>query len=50
MHVLRLCSVFEPPASALAGRGSNFDPIGGMQNHTGALTRRSTNVAYARPS
>ncbi|CAN5797990.1 glycosyltransferase family 4 protein [soil metagenome] len=39
MHVLRLCSVFEPPASALAGRGSNFDPIGGMQNHTGALTR-----------
>lgn len=37
MKVLRLCSVFEPPAGlALTGRG---DPIGGMQNHTAALTR-----------
>jgi glycosyltransferase involved in cell wall biosynthesis len=34
-----LCSVFEPPASALAGRGARFDPIGGMQEHTGSLTR-----------
>src|SRR5215218_1191576 len=37
--VLRLCSVFEPPPSALVGRGVGFDPVGGMQNHTAALTR-----------
>jgi len=37
--VLRLCSVFEPPPSALSGRGVRFDPVGGMQNHTAALTR-----------
>jgi glycogen(starch) synthase len=39
MRVLRLCSVFEPPASALAGKGARFDPIGGMQNHTAELSR-----------
>ncbi|QXG76002.1 glycosyltransferase family 4 protein [Modestobacter sp. L9-4] len=43
MHVLRLCSVFEPPAAAdgagLDARTARFDPIGGMQNHTAALTR-----------
>jgi glycogen(starch) synthase len=39
MHVLRLCSVYEPPASALTGRGVGFDPIGGMQNHTAQLSR-----------
>jgi glycogen(starch) synthase len=39
MRVLRLCSVFEPPASAIAGKGASFDPIGGMQNHTAELTR-----------
>lgn len=39
MHVLRLCSVFEPPEEALTGRGARFDPVGGMQNHTGQLTR-----------
>jgi glycogen(starch) synthase len=39
MRVLRLCSVFEPPASALVGKGASFDPIGGMQNHTAELTR-----------
>jgi glycogen(starch) synthase len=37
--VLRLCSVFEPPPSALVGRGVGFDPVGGMQNHTAELTR-----------
>ena len=36
--VLRLCSVFEPPA-ALPGAGTRYDPIGGMQSHTGQLTR-----------
>ena len=42
LHVLRLCSVFEPaPADdpAAAGLTARFDPIGGMQNHTAALTR-----------
>jgi glycogen(starch) synthase len=39
ISVLRLCSVFEPPPSALLGRGVKFDPIGGMQNHTAELTR-----------
>jgi glycogen(starch) synthase len=39
MRVLRLCSVFEPPASAIEGKGASFDPIGGMQNHTAELTR-----------
>jgi glycosyltransferase involved in cell wall biosynthesis len=39
LRVLRLCSVFEPPASAMGGRGALFDPVGGMQEHTGALTR-----------
>jgi glycogen(starch) synthase len=39
IRVLRLCSVFEPPASAVVGRGARFDPIGGMQNHTAELTR-----------
>src|SRR5439155_1025574 len=39
LTVLRICSVFEPPDSALSGRGVGFDPIGGMQNHTAQLTR-----------
>jgi glycogen synthase len=39
MRVLRLCSVFELPASAIEGKGVRFDPIGGMQNHTAELTR-----------
>jgi glycosyltransferase involved in cell wall biosynthesis len=37
--VLRLCSVFEPPDAVLCGKGVRFDPIGGMQNHAGQLTR-----------
>lgn len=39
LRVLRVCSVFEPPTTALRGRGVAFDPIGGMQNHTAELTR-----------
>ncbi|MGY1708784.1 glycosyltransferase [Geodermatophilus sp. SYSU D00758] len=41
LHVLRLCSVFEPPPApgGLDGRAARFDPIGGMQNHTASLTR-----------
>jgi glycosyltransferase involved in cell wall biosynthesis len=38
-RVLRLCSVFEAPASANTGRGARCDPVGGMQEHTGSLTR-----------
>jgi glycogen(starch) synthase len=36
-RVLRLCSVFEPPTELPSPR---FDPIGGMQNHVGELSRR----------
>lgn len=39
MRVLRLCSVFEPDPATLRGRGAAYDPIGGLQNHAGALTR-----------
>jgi glycogen(starch) synthase len=39
LRVLRLCSVFEPPPSAIVGRGARFDPVGGMQEHTASLTR-----------
>ncbi len=39
MHVLRLCSVFEPPDGCLLRPGARLDPVGGMQSHTGALTR-----------
>src|SRR5215208_945759 len=39
IRVLRLCSVFEAPPSALVGRGVRFDPVGGMQNHAAELTR-----------
>jgi glycogen(starch) synthase len=39
LRVLRLCSVFEPPGAVLARPSERSDPIGGMQNHTGALTR-----------
>jgi glycogen(starch) synthase len=41
LHVLRLCSVFEPARTGrgLDARAARFDPIGGMQNHTAALTR-----------
>jgi glycogen synthase len=39
LAVLRLCSVFEPPQAALTGVGTRYDPVGGMQSHTGQLTR-----------
>lgn len=39
LRVVRLCSVFEVPPGACSGRGAAFDPLGGMQNHTGQLTR-----------
>ncbi len=39
LRVLRLCSVFEPPPKSIVGKGSRFDPIGGMQNHAAELTR-----------
>ena len=48
MNVLRLCSVFQPPASAIAGRGARFDPIGGMQTHTDELTRALDRLGVAQ--
>ncbi|MBA2312976.1 MAG: glycosyltransferase family 4 protein [Actinobacteria bacterium] len=39
LRVLRLTSVFMPPAGVLEGRGRRFDPVGGMQNHTAELTK-----------
>jgi glycogen synthase len=39
VHVLRLCSVFEPEPGRLDDRAAGFDPIGGMQNHTATLSR-----------
>ena len=39
VHVLRLCSVFEPGPGRIDDRAARFDPIGGMQNHTAALSR-----------
>lgn len=39
LRVLRLCSVFEPPAGYVDGRAAAVDAVGGMQTHTGELTR-----------
>ena len=39
MRVLRLTSVFEAPPGALTAEGARLDPVGGMQSHTGGLTR-----------
>jgi glycogen synthase len=39
VHVLRLCSVYEPEATHFDEAAARFDPIGGMQNHTAALSR-----------
>jgi glycosyltransferase involved in cell wall biosynthesis len=39
MRVLRITSVFETPDDVATRRGGGFDPIGGMQTHTAALTR-----------
>jgi glycosyltransferase involved in cell wall biosynthesis len=39
VHVLRLASVFEPPPESWLGAGARLDPVGGMQSHTGSLTR-----------
>ena len=38
LRVLRLCSVFEPDG-APGTAAVRFDPVGGMQTHTGELTR-----------
>ncbi|MDQ3891212.1 MAG: glycosyltransferase, partial [Actinomycetota bacterium] len=48
MRVLRLSSVFEAPASSLAARATRFDPIGGMQTHTGGLTRELDRLGVAQ--
>ncbi|MGY1680941.1 glycosyltransferase family 4 protein [Geodermatophilus sp. SYSU D01176] len=46
VHVLRLCSVFEPVR--VDGRAARYDPIGGMQNHTATLTRCLDAAAHAQ--
>lgn len=37
--MLRLCSVFEPRCDDVGPAQAEFDPIGGMQNHTANLVR-----------
>jgi glycosyltransferase involved in cell wall biosynthesis len=39
LHVLRVTSVFEPWDGAPGAGSVRFDPVGGMQTHTGELTR-----------
>jgi glycogen synthase len=39
VRVVRICSVFEPPAVPLDGRIVRFDPVGGMQNHASCFSR-----------
>jgi glycosyltransferase involved in cell wall biosynthesis len=39
LRVLRLCSVFAPPEGEVPAEAVRFDPVGGMQTHTGELTR-----------
>src|SRR5690348_16462866 len=39
IRVLRVCSVFEAPAGLTGTDAARFDAIGGMQTHTGELTR-----------
>lgn len=39
MKVLQLCSVFETVGDAARRRHGRFDPLGGMQTHTAALSR-----------
>jgi glycogen synthase len=39
INVLRLCSVFEPPVTAVTARGARFDPVGGVQSYTAGLSR-----------
>jgi glycogen(starch) synthase len=39
LRVLRVCSVFEPPRGVPLPGTARFDPVGGMQTHTGELTR-----------
>jgi glycogen(starch) synthase len=48
VRVLRLCSVFETPDEVATRRGGRFDPIGGMQTHTAALTRAVDRLGVAQ--
>jgi glycogen(starch) synthase len=44
--VLRLCSVFEPPPHVDPATVAGFDPVGGMQNHTAALTGQLDRLGF----
>lgn len=48
IRVLRLCSVFEPPEQCMHGPAARFDPVGGMQTHTGELTRALDQLGVAQ--
>ncbi len=39
IRVLRVCSVFEAPPGLSGAEAARFDGVGGMQTHTGELTR-----------
>ncbi|MCW2500002.1 MAG: glycosyl transferase group 1 [Frankiales bacterium] len=46
--MLRLCSVFQVPAEELGPGTEGFDSIGGMQNHTGTLSRCLDQLGWAQ--
>src|SRR5918993_370986 len=46
LRVLRLASVFPVPCGLL-GRVGAFDPVGGMQNHTGQLSAELDRLGVA---
>ncbi len=48
LRILRLCSVFMPPAVSLSGLGDGFDLLGGMQNHTFELTKALDEAGVAQ--
>jgi glycogen(starch) synthase len=48
MHVLRITSVFEAPPGSWCGAGGRLDPVGGMQSHTGSLTRALDGAGVAQ--
>ena len=48
LRVLRLASVFPVPDRVLADRARAFDPVGGMQNHTGQLSAELDRLRVAQ--
>ncbi|MBA3431733.1 MAG: glycosyltransferase family 4 protein [Actinobacteria bacterium] len=48
LRVLRVCSVFQAWPGSSRGKGMGFDPVGGMQNHTGELSRALDNLGVVQ--